>query len=285
MVLVLLLIILVVVIVVISKNNKKKKEIAEQEERRKRFEESMRLKKEREEAERAKFESELADITCVEVKVEEANRIKRDLAEMPEIKFSNITKKTNLDKLFPLVVIDTETTGLNPASGEIIEVSAIKYDIGFKPISCFTTLLKPHRKIPKDATEVNHITNEMVEDKPYFADIISSLSEYISGCNIAGHNLKFDLQFLFVSGLPLSSKVKYYDTLELAKHTLLSDKSKVWDKEEGRTVLTDESDVSDYKLCTLCDYYNIYPSNAHRALSDVYATGKVMEHLIEDKTS
>ena len=46
----------------------------------------------------------------------------------------------------------------------------------------------------------------------------------------------------------------------------------------------EEYDVCDYKLDTICKYYQIYRSDAHRSLSDCYATGLILDKLIEDKT-
>lgn len=230
-----------------------------------------------------KFESDLEAIPRVEINLSKEKAVRNAPSDMPEIKYSNITKKTVLKNLFPLVVIDTETTGLSPRGNDIIEVSAIKFDVDFVPVSCFTTLLKSRRPIPADASSVNGITDEMVKEKPFFSEIASSFSEYISGCNIVGHNLPFDLKFLFVCGATLPEKSRYYDTLQLAKHTLIAENGRKWDKESGTYVSVDEYDVENYKLDTLCEYYGIHRNGSHRSLSDSFATAKVFEYLIEDK--
>lgn len=208
-----------------------------------------------------------------------------NLIRMPEIKYSNITRSTNMDKLFPLVVVDTETTGIKPGGNDIIEVSAIKYGPDFTPVSCFTSLCKPRKPIPAEATEVNNITDEMVVDAPPFALIASAFSEFIAGCNVVGHNLPFDLQFLYISGVELPPKAKYYDTLDLAKKVLTKYGAKKYNHKSGEYEETVGWDVYDYKLETLCEYYGIYRSNAHRSLSDSYATGLLFQNLIDDKIS
>ena len=207
------------------------------------------------------------------------------LLSMPEIKYSNITRSTNMDKLFPLVVVDTETTGIKPGGNDIIEISAIKYGPGFTPISCFSTLCKPRKPIPPEASAVNHITDEMVSDSPPFSFVATALSEYISGCNLVGHNLGFDLRFLYISGVELPAKAKYYDTLDLAKKVLTKCGSKKYNHRTGSYEENDDWDVYDYKLDTLCEYYNIFRSDSHRSLSDCYATALLFESLIDDKTS
>lgn len=230
------------------------------------------------------FQKTLESIPQVDIEVSETDEAPKASASMPDIHFYNVTRRTNLDKLFPLVVIDTETTGLKPRSSEIIEVSAIRYEAGFKPVSCFSTLLRSRNPIPPQASTVNNITDDMVKDKPYFSQIADAFSEYISGCTIVGHNLGFDLKFLNHAGAQLPDKVKYIDTLDLAKHTLTSRRSKRWDSDFEDSSDDFDYDVEDYKLGTLCFYYGIVPHNAHRSLSDCLATGMVLECLIEDKT-
>lgn len=228
---------------------------------------------------------EISQIPRVPV-VQSSERTKRaNLIRMPEIKYSNITRSTNMDKLFPLVVVDTETTGIKPGGNDIIEVSAIKYGPDFTPVSCFTSLCKPRKPIPAEATEVNNITDEMVADAPPFALIASAFSEFIAGCNVVGHNLPFDLQFLYISGVELPPKAKYYDTLDLAKKVLTKYGAKKYNHKNGEYEEAEDWDVYDYKLETLCEYYGIYRSNAHRSLSDSYATGLLFQKLIDDKTS
>ena len=181
-------------------------------------------------------------------------------------KFSNITTRTDIQRLFPLVVVDVETTGLKPTGNDIIEIAAIKYRFPFETESCFTSPCKSRNQIPADATAVNHITDSMVENTPAFSEIAVSLSDYIADCNIVGQNLEFDTDFLFACGVDLPEK-NYYDTCQLAKYT---DKDKY---------------LPDYKLETLLKYYGIYRSNAHRALSDAYATGLLFEKLVQEKRS
>lgn len=214
---------------------------------------------------RAEFSNELSLIPKVEVK-RSSEKVKRQpLSEMPEIHFYNITRSTALDKMFPLVCVDIETTGLQLRGNDIIEVSAIKYDVGFKPISCFTTLTKPKKPIPPEASRVNNITDNMVADAPSFSEIAIAFSEYISDCNIVGHNVMFDLKFLFASGAKLPPKARYYDTLDLARKAL-------------------SGVVYDYRLDTLCGYFNIIRNEAHRSSSDCLATAKLFEMIIKFKT-
>lgn len=240
-------------------------------------------KPETEKDKRAAFAAELMLLPHIEINVPNIQTVRRDSNSMPAIKFTNITKKTNLKKIFPLVVVDVETTGLSPDNDEIIEVSAIKYNYDFTPSSCFTTLLKPSGHIPSRATEINNITDDMVAGCRSFLEVAPSLSEYISGCNVCGHNLSFDLKFLFCGGVELPQAVKYYDTLTLARRTLIKRGDRKYDPDSGKYEEITDYDVEDHKLTTLCDYYDIQLSDAHRSLSDCLATGKLLKRLIDDK--
>lgn len=219
------------------------------------------------------FNDELSNIPHIEFQTDGVKTPKRLLRDMPVISFYNITKRTNIDSLSPLVVLDVETTGLRAAQCDIIEFSAIKYETNLnEPTSCLTTLLKSKKPLPDDITKITNITDEMIGNSPYFYQIKNSVNEYIKDCTIVGHNLLFDLKFLYVNDIILSDKVKYIDTLELAKTILKNPYKSNYDY-----------DVDDYRLTTLCEYYNIYRDNAHRSLSDCLATAKLLNELIEEK--
>jgi len=108
---------------------------------------------------------------------------KNAIKDIPEIKFTNVTKNTIADRISDYIVIDVETTGLQVGSCEIIEVAAVKFN-DFTPTECFTTLLKSKKPIPDEATTVNGITNEMVSNKPFFAEIVDSLTNFIGNYNL-----------------------------------------------------------------------------------------------------
>lgn len=212
------------------------------------------------------FENSMREIPKVSIPLSDPAP-KHLLKDLPDYSFSNITRTTRLDSIFPLVFLDVETTGLYPSKSEIVEVSAIKFEAGMVPVSCFTTLCKPSKPIPEEASSVNHITDDMVKDAPSFREIAPALTEYLQGCNVAGHNLDFDLRFIFAHGADLPEGKRFYDTLDLAHLTI--QKSQIWN----------------YKLDTLCDHYRIRREKSHRSLSDCYATSKLFSNLVFDKTS
>ena len=234
----------------------------------------------------AEFQKKIDSIVSVQVELSTTKHSKLTVSELEElVKYTNITPKTSFDKIGSFVVIDTETTGLSSTKDNLIEVAAIKFE-DWTPIEKFNTLINPGKPIPADASAVNNITDEMVSNAPTFSQIIDSLDSFVGKYNIVGHNLPFDLKFLYRHGYNFTTqKRRYYDTCEIAKKILKKPKMK-WDKEYEEYVINDnyDYDVEDYKLTTLCDYYAIRDNTfAHRALSDALATALLFECLAKDK--
>lgn len=234
----------------------------------------------------AAFQQKIDAIAETNVKISDTNHNKRAASELDEIiKYSNITAKTCFERLGSFVVIDTETTGLSPTRDNLVEVAAIRFE-NWVPIQKFHTLLNPGKHIPDEASAINNITDDMVADAPAFVQIIDSLDAFVGKSNIVGHNLQFDLKFLYRHGYNFTAnKRRYYDTCEIAKKTLRKPKQK-WDKEYDEYVSNYDCDydVEDYKLTTLCDYYKIRDNMfAHRALSDALATGELFKRLAMDR--
>lgn len=96
----------------------------------------------------------------------------------------------------PLVVFDLETTGVNPSTDRIVEL----YMIRLLPDGTRTDLhhlVNPTIPIPEGATEVHHITDEMVADKPTFEQLAKEVYEFIKDADFGGFNSnKFDMPML-----------------------------------------------------------------------------------------
>ncbi len=95
------------------------------------------------------------------------------------------------------VVLDTETTGLDPTLGHrVIEIAAIEMvnrQITGRDYHCY---VNPEREIDPGALEVHGISNEFLADKPRFADIAADFLKFIEGCELIIHNAPFDVAFL-----------------------------------------------------------------------------------------
>lgn len=96
-----------------------------------------------------------------------------------------------------IVVLDTETTGLNPQDGHrIIEIGCVELVKRRLTGKRFHVYINPNRTIDDGAIAVHGITNEFLQDKPYFADIVEDFIAFIKGAELVIHNAPFDVGFI-----------------------------------------------------------------------------------------
>lgn len=161
------------------------------------------------------------------------------------------------------IYYDTETTGIKAQQDKVIELAA--YD----PLSdrSFVKLINPGMPIPKEASLIHHITDDMVKDAPYFKDIIDEFVEFLGSdfVLIAHNNDAFDIHFLRnefkQAGLELPSW-PFIDSLK-------------WARKYRR-------DLPRHSLQFLREVLGFESNNAHRALDDVIILYKVFSELIDD---
>ena len=95
------------------------------------------------------------------------------------------------------VVLDTETTGIDPKLGHrIIEIGCVELINRRITGRHFHQYINPMREVDQGAMEVHGITNEFLADKPLFSDIVDSFIEYIGDAELVIHNAPFDVGFL-----------------------------------------------------------------------------------------
>lgn len=95
------------------------------------------------------------------------------------------------------VVLDTETTGINPKEGhKIIEIGCVELVNRRLTQNRFHVYLNPDREIDAGAIEVHGITNEFLQDKPRFADVVQDFLAFTAGAELIIHNAPFDVGFL-----------------------------------------------------------------------------------------
>ncbi len=95
------------------------------------------------------------------------------------------------------IVLDTETTGIDPAQGHrIIEIGALEI-VNQTPTGAQLHLyINPEREVEAGALEVHGLSNEFLEDKPLFADIVDEFLEFIGDDSMVIHNAPFDMGFI-----------------------------------------------------------------------------------------
>jgi DNA polymerase-3 subunit epsilon len=148
------------------------------------------------------------------------------------------------------IVLDTETTGLNPRSGDrIIEIGCVELMNRRLTGNNFHTYINPERDSEVGALAVHGLTTEFLSDKPKFAEIAAALRDYVHGAELIIHNAPFDLGFLDAELERLGQPVFSSETGQVID-TLLHAK----ELHPGRR----------NSLDALCDRYGI--SNTHRTL-------------------
>ena len=159
------------------------------------------------------------------------------------------------------VVLDTETTGLEPSSGHrIIEIGCVELIDRKLTGNTYHQYINPERIVDEGAIEVHGITNEYLSDMPLFADIYDEFVNFVKGSELVIHNAPFDVGFINHEFALLEKKLgkslkkievscAILDTLKLARNNRPGQKN---------------------SLDALCRHYNIDNSNRqlHGALLD-----------------
>ncbi len=130
------------------------------------------------------------------------------------------------------IVLDTETTGLDPAEGHrIIEIGCVEILNRRVTGNNYHQYVRPDREIDEGALNVHGITNALLADKPKFPDIAADFLEYVKGAELVIHNAPFDVGFLdhefalmaTAQSLPEEGRIRIEghctveDTLQLAR--------------------------------------------------------------------
>jgi DNA polymerase-3 subunit epsilon len=119
------------------------------------------------------------------------------------------------------IVLDTETTGLDPLTGHrIVEIACLELVNHLPTGRQFQAYLNPERDMPADAEAVHGLTSAFLADKPRFAEILEGFMEFVGDAALVIHNAEFDLRFLNAELARLkrpSLAHRIVDTLQIAR--------------------------------------------------------------------
>jgi DNA polymerase-3 subunit epsilon len=164
----------------------------------------------------------------------------------------------NLQLARPLAFIDLETTGVNPGTDRIVEIAIIKVMPDGSKLPK-RKLINPEMPIPKGASDVHGITDDMVKDAPTFKQVANEIKQFLDHCDIGGYNSnKFDVPLLVEEFLRVDIDFKV-DSRKLI------DVQKVFFMMEPRTL------TAAYKF-----YCGKNLDDAHSAEADADATWEVL---------
>ena len=161
------------------------------------------------------------------------------------------------------VVIDTETTGLDPAEARIVEFAAIRIVGGRLSDELFRTMVSPGVAIPPAATAIHHIDDAKVAGAPSFSQVWPSLLDFIGGAVVIGHSIGFDLAVLQReckrAGLAFSQP-RALDTRLLAEII--------------------QPTLAAYTIESLATWLGIQSTERHSAKGDAITTARIFAELV-----
>ena len=120
------------------------------------------------------------------------------------------------------IVLDTETTGFDPESGDrIVEIGAVELMNHMATGETYHQYINPERSMPEEAFQVHGLGDDFLRDKPKFAQIGRQFLDFIGDSKLIIHNAAFDIKFLNAElrwmGLPQIPWEQAIDTLEIAR--------------------------------------------------------------------
>lgn len=120
------------------------------------------------------------------------------------------------------IVLDTETTGFDPETGDrLVEIGAVELKGHMPTGEVYHQYINPKRDVPADAVQVHGLTFDFLRDKPLFEDVAKDFIEFIGDAKLVIHNAAFDMKFLNAElkwiGMPQLPYDRAIDTLDIAR--------------------------------------------------------------------
>lgn len=120
------------------------------------------------------------------------------------------------------IVLDTETTGLDPKTGDrVVEIACLELINHVESGETRRWYLNPEREVPEEAQRIHGLSSEFLADKPRFAEIAEEFIDFILADKLVIHNASFDLKFLnhelTQAGHSPIASLRAVDTLEMAR--------------------------------------------------------------------
>lgn len=120
------------------------------------------------------------------------------------------------------IVLDTETTGFDPESGDrIVEIGAVELNRHVPTGNTYHQYINPERSMPREAFEVHGLDDDFLRGKPVFREIVKDFVDFIGDAKLVIHNAAFDIKFLNAElswvGYPPLPWERAIDTLDIAR--------------------------------------------------------------------
>lgn len=175
---------------------------------------------------------------------------------------------------YTFVVMDTELTGLNPRSDEIVSVGAVRVSgLRINPSDIFHAMVRPGGAMHKPATLVHRITPQAVADKPSIEEVLPDFLEFCGDALLVGHHVGLDMAFLNRTTqrhLGGTLHTPCIDTMRLAQ---------AWEQECWENSFDPFQPSISYNLRDLADRYGLPRFREHDALEDAMQAAYLFVYL------
>lgn len=191
---------------------------------------------------------------------------------MNEIKNYNELESILIDR--NLVIVDTETTSLDPVTGRLTEFGAIYIDKNGSQVNEFDSLINPEIKIPDNITQITGITDEMVSTAPTFKTVSTDIYNIMSYNNpiVIAHNAQFDIRYLTESFKRIGINFDLVCTDYICTRNFAKELNKL-----GKFDNKGKNSLEHLAL----NVFNIPDPGHHRALNDVIVCYELFKKLRE----
>lgn len=156
------------------------------------------------------------------------------------------------------VALDLETTGLDFAKDDIIEVGVARVELG-EVVETFEQLISTDKEIPYRVKQLTGITEKDLVGSPQLSDVLPRLKDFVGNLPVIAHNAQFDIQFLKANGYQVKSPI--YDTLAISRIVIPR--------------------ARNHRLETLLKGFHLYSEVSHRAGEDSCSVARLFLCLCE----
>ncbi len=163
----------------------------------------------------------------------------------------------------PLVIFDTETTGLDSDLDHIIEMGAMKV-VGGQVVDEFSSFVSTDIELTQNITNLTGITQEMLAGQPAMSDVLPKFLQFIKGSIIVAHNAEFDMAMLRSAAARLGYEINWpcFCTMKLTRKILPG--------------------LPRYNLDTLAEHFKLTFEARHRAVGDVKVLNGVIQEILDN---
>lgn len=175
----------------------------------------------------------------------------------------------------PIVILDTETTGLKPALGHrVVEIAALRLE-NWQIVGELSQLVNPNRLMDAGAGAIHGITDMDLADKPTFGAILPELVSLLEGALLVAHNALFDAGFLGLE-FDISRQDAFRQTQDVAMKPLLNPWLCTLELARRQFYFGRNN------LGNIAQQLGVRTGRAHRALGDVYTTMEVLKRMVAE---